>query len=318
MSRRRGRPVPNTVGGKMFMIIFGLIFLIMPLTMILPIALNQPDESEYEIIDATISKIDKKFDDHYTYISYEYKGKIYDNIRYSVYSSTMYVGEVIEVQVNVNNPSDVKPTGILGSNYFLLIVIIPFAAFGIVAIVVGIKMKPGQARGYGRYENPQNRPGNNKYGSGVNVIKNNKMLKNTGLRMFGTVEKIVNGTAPNGMTFVKVYCTCKDPSNNTIYRYSSEEIFGEIDSAVAEGAPIDVYVNPQNYGDYYVDVPQDYDVSYAHEHNTYSVPYNAPTGSAPYSVPYNAPYNTNAGENTTQTTHKYKSIEEMYNSRGQL
>ena len=335
MARRHSNTVQNPIVTKIFLIIFGLIFAIVPLWSVIPIAFeDQLDDGSvtYEKIEAEISniEIDNKLKDthYYVFVTYEYNGEKYKDIQLDRYDSSMYEGKQIEIKVDVNNHTNIKGVGVMGQpNYILLLAAVPFLIIGIVVVIVGIKYNPEKKgkKGYGRYETPSEFTGvqsetnyrnntygtmnsqsngtygtmnsqrnntygnmngagnsssndnygfdnfgnddffgdNNLYGNAGNsvnkIIRNNKELLKTGRRMTGVVEKIENNTDFRGNEFLKVFCSCFDVASNTSYRYSSEDIpvSEGIDPTVMPGGMLDVYVNPNNLGEYYVSVPRD-------------------------------------------------------------
>ena len=181
MARKHRNAIQNTWASKIYLIIFGLIFALVPLLSVIPIAFEDEVNSDggtYEVVEAEISRIDRKkeFDKtyHYVYVEYEYAGKEYKDIQLNMYDSTMSEGKKIDIKVDVNNPKKIKATEIMGGpNYVILLAALPFLVIGIVLVIVGIKMKPQSKKGYGRYETPSQFNGgmdeanyrNNTYGS---------------------------------------------------------------------------------------------------------------------------------------------------------
>lgn len=181
-----------------------------------------------ELCNAVISDIKREGDSYTAYVSYEYKGEAYDKIRLNEYSSSMRVGDVKKIYVN-----PVKPKDISGTFPAWLLALI-FCGFSCVFSGIG-------------------------YGMIIKRYKKNKKKR----RLFeannyvtGEVDRVEMNryySVNNRHPFV-LYAKYKDPYTGIEYEFRSDNLWDGMCKTVDRGSGVRVYVNPQDYNDYYVDV----------------------------------------------------------------
>lgn len=191
----------------------------------------------YEKITATISNIkiepsanDEGYD-YDVYVDYTYEGQEYYDIWLNLYSSSMYVGEEIEVMVNERNPSRIKAIMESGMGIFLIVF---GAVFMLIPIVVGIVIIHGMI----------------KEKDGINYIKKK------GVQLRAVIADIVEEPhlGYDGTKMYRVFCTYDDAERNTIYRFVSDPVGDEVTILLSPGMIVPVFVNKKNYNEYYVDL----------------------------------------------------------------
>ena len=193
--------------------------------------------SGYEKITATISNITAELDangegyDYDVYVDYTYKGQEYYDIWLNLYSSSMYIGEEIDVMVDKQNPSRIKSSTGKSTGIFVIV-------FGAVFILVPIGVGIGIIRGMLKAKD------------GINYIKKK------GEQIRAVIEDIVEEphSGYGGTKLYRVFCTYEDIERNTIYRFVSNPVGEEVTISLSPGMSIPVFVNKRNYTEYYVDL----------------------------------------------------------------
>ena len=121
----------NSVLSAVGFVVVGILFLAASV-----IAMLSSSGGEYAKIDATIVEIEKtgtgEETSYQVYVDYTVDGKDYSHAPLNGWNSNMFEGDVIEVEYNTGDPTDVRTPG--GTLTFLI-----FAAIGILAIVFGIR-----------------------------------------------------------------------------------------------------------------------------------------------------------------------------------
>lgn len=86
------------------------------------------------------------------------------------------------------------------------------------------------------------------------IAKKGKWLVKNGLKLTGTVENIqpIGQPYPDGQYDYNVYCTYTDISTSMTDRFKSKVISSLQVSCIYKDMPIEVYVNPKDYGQYYI------------------------------------------------------------------
>ncbi|MDD6571931.1 MAG: DUF3592 domain-containing protein [Thermoflexaceae bacterium] len=186
---------------------------------------------------ATISRIEsyKDSDDeiqHRVYLCYQVDGENYADVPFGEYSSNMYEGKTIKIQYVPEKPG--KPYGSGG----LWIAPVVLLLMGLIFGAVGGT------------------------GFAVPIIKSRKQkqLLCNGKCLHATVERITLNTSysVNGRHPYIVFCTYHDEYEDVVYRFKSGNIWNDPEITTPVGSVIDVYVNPQDYGKYYVDTEKEY------------------------------------------------------------
>jgi len=212
-----------------FAIFLGMGLLFFVIGIIISSVLGNVNKDDYVEVKATIRDIERFGDKHHVYLDYQYDGDSYEDVRYNVYSSTMYVGKEINVKVNKYNPSEIY----MGNLKYIFL--FAFCGFGILFGAIG--------------------------GIPLAIIRKKiihlKKLKETGRPIWGTIEEVginrsvtYNGAHPK--YFVVKY---EDDSIVTATsHYKSAGFYLNGDTSGFIGKNIKIYVNPQNPADYAVDL----------------------------------------------------------------
>ena len=205
------------------LVLFGLIF-------ILAGVFTYKGHIEYmktaEPIMATIEFIDIRGDDedreYDVFVSYVYQG-IYQETELNFYSSSMYVGQELELYVDPNNPSDVRDNSVSGFIIFIL--------FGSLAMIIGFM--------FGYFS--RKKKANIKRLKGYNFVFMAQVVsfsEDRSVNVNGNYGKILH---------------CISNYNGNALTFQSERLFvNRVDYMI--GRVIPVYVNPNDWNDYYVDV----------------------------------------------------------------
>ena len=162
------------------------------------------------------------------FVSYEYDGQMYDHVQLNYYSSGMYEGKELTLYVDPDSPRKIETAE---GNRTLLIVV--FAVGGFLTIV-GI---PTILTSY------------------LRKLKNNKLAE-TGQHIYGTIESIERDTSVtvNGRHPFRVYCNYKNPADGMTYKFKSDCLYFNPNDSYKVGDSVDVFVNPDNYKKYYVEI----------------------------------------------------------------
>lgn len=163
---------------------------------------------------------------HDVYVTYQYDGVEYEDISLGFYSSSMRKGQSLEVLCDSNNPEKIR------SQSGLTFVQIVLYSLGGVFILIGLI--PGLVT-----------IGKNK--------KKNALLQN-GIALTATVEQIgLNQTvSANGAHPYVIYCEYRDPIQNVIYRFKSDNVWDDPNPYYPVGSEITVMADPNDYSKHYV------------------------------------------------------------------
>lgn len=182
-----------------------------------------------------ITRIDSAYDDdgdeHYSvFVSYEYNGERYENVRINSYSSSMYEGKEIVLYCDPDKPRHIQVKSML---YFPPVFLM---AFGLVFGLVG-------------------------GGFTISVMirsMNRKRLMQLGSSIYATVEEIayVTSTSVNGRHPFVIYCTYRDEYKDVTYRFKSENLWSDPSAVFPVGSMIEVKVDPNDYSKYYVNTEE--------------------------------------------------------------
>lgn len=180
-----------------------------------------------EPVDGVITEIERYRDNRYVYVSYTYNGEVYDNVRISFYTSTMYEGKNIELLVDPDKPDHVS------SKAMIFMDLIP-ASLGVIFLTIGIASLVVTKKASDRRKN---------------------MLQN-GMPIQATVESITRDylVRYNGRNPFVLFCTYVNPATGMRYRFQSEKYLDDLNQFFQPGAPVTVFVDPMDYSRYYVDV----------------------------------------------------------------
>lgn len=166
--------------------------------------------------------------DYDVFVTYEYNGQIYDRVKTNFYSSSMYVGQWIEVKVDPEHPEKMTSASV---NVFLSLF---FVLMGLIFGSVGLV--PWILRGRRK--------------------KLIKKLIDEGKCVVGKVEQIgfnrhysVNDVHP-----YIVYATYTDEYTGEVKQYKSDSIWYNVPEYVNEGDDVKIYIDREDDTKYFVDV----------------------------------------------------------------
>lgn len=184
------------------------------------------------LVDGTIVRIETSRDSdgdthHSVYVSYDFEGASYNDVRLSSYSSTMYEGKAIALYVDPENPRHIASSldtwlvslilGIMG---------LVFALVGVIPLCILTTKK-----------------------------RQNKRIMETGRRLYATVEEIRLNTSyrVNGRSPYQIICSYYDSYADVTYRFKSDNLWVDPQAVFPEGSTIPVMVMEGDYSKYYVD-----------------------------------------------------------------
>lgn len=160
------------------------------------------------------------------FVSFEFDGKEYNDVRLNYFSSSMNEGDEITLLVNPEKPRNVRVKG------EVLYIILP-VIFGVVFGTVGAILLIAGLKGDGR-----------------------KKLRETGRLIYGVVDSIeqemfieVNGSHP-----YVIICSYTDPSSGIVKKYKSQQLFDNPLGRYNPGDSIRIYLDPEKEDKYYVDL----------------------------------------------------------------
>ena len=186
------------------------------------------DQVTAEIISISQQKDSKGEIYHFVFVDYEYKGEEYKEVNLGVYTASMHEGKQIDILVNPKEPTDIKIVAqdtIDGVGGIFMGVI-----FALVGIVPLIFMYKGKQR-----------------------IKN---LLETGHYVYALVDRVEKnyGYSRNRQHPYMAYCTYEDETTGKKYKFQSPPMWKNPEAYIRVGTRLKVYVDRQNYANYYVDV----------------------------------------------------------------
>lgn len=218
MGRKKTRE--NTVE-KILGITFLAVGLLLLAIAVAIVAATLSGQKKTEIVRGVIVEMDETN----TEVEYTYNGEVYRE-RISEYSSSMYSGKEIELVVNRDNPHKVRTKELLYLPTLVLCCVgLPFLLIGGFFIFLFYRKKRKKQR----------------------LMQTGRRLpaEVTGSRM--NFNYTVNGRHP-----YQLECRYTDPATGAVYLFSSYNIW--TDPELYVGQQVMVYVDPADYGKYYVDV----------------------------------------------------------------
>lgn len=165
---------------------------------------------------------------HTVYVTYEYNGKVYEDVRINSYSSSMAKGKSISLYCDPNDPWRVQASSTL---YLGSVILTGMGLlFSVVGVIVFISMTAGAAR--------------------------QKKLREKGKSIYATVEQITCNTklSKNGAHPYVIYCTYRDRYTDVTYRFKSETLWYNPSAQFPVGSTIEVKVDEKDYSRHYVKV----------------------------------------------------------------
>ena len=177
--------------------------------------------------------------DYDIYVEYEVNGQVY-NDELSGVNVAMSKGEIINIYYDPANPGQARSgKGIgaqVGGAVFALVFVVLGFLFGIKPAIKGAKRKK---------------------------------LKETGVRANAVITEIVldRSTRINKRHPYKINCEFTDTVTGETYLYASEGIMDDI--RYLQGGNVDVYYNPADRREYYVDIESATGVNYATDNSVF-------------------------------------------------
>lgn len=163
---------------------------------------------------------------HTAFVDYSYDGQSFEHAALGYYSSSMFVGKEIPLLVDPKQPGHMTSASgdILGYGILL--------GIGVIFVLVGFVPMVCMT---------------------VSSIKGKKLLE-TGKRLSATVERVDFNLSItyNGRHPYIIFCTYQDVYQGVTYRFKSKNLMQE--PGCAPGDSIEVYVDPEDYSKYVVNV----------------------------------------------------------------
>ena len=175
-------------------------------------------------VEAEITAIYSSNDSHRVYVSYEVDGVFYNNVRYNVYSSSMYEGKTITIYYNPENPGEIASVN--GNLVACIMLAIMGLIFSLVGGIIPSKMMID------------------------NLAK--KKIKQSGIPVncFVTEIKVDKSVRVNGKhTHYFIFCR---PFNDNTKTFKSKSFVFEHN--ISEGDILKVYIDSKQPEKYYVDL----------------------------------------------------------------
>lgn len=165
---------------------------------------------------------------YFVLVDYKFDGVEYKDVSLGVYTASMHEGKQIDILVNPKEPTDIKIVAqdtIDGVGGIFMGVI-----FALVGIVPLIFMYKGKQR-----------------------IKN---LIETGYYIYAVVDRLEKnyGYSRNRQHPYMAYCTHENEETGKKYKFQSPPMWKNPDPVIQVGTRLKVYVERNNYANYYVDV----------------------------------------------------------------
>lgn len=164
---------------------------------------------------------------HSTYVDYSYGGQDFLHVHLGYYSSTMYIGKEIPLLVDPDQPGHM--TSKAGDSLSYTLLLIMGAAFTLFGFIVPLTCMT------------------------IRSQKGKKLLQ-TGKRLSAIVESVDFNTSItyNGRHPYVIFCTYQDAYRDVTYRFKSKNLMQEPNCM--PGDSIEVYVDPEDYSKYIVNV----------------------------------------------------------------
>ncbi len=189
--------------------------------------------SRAEEVTATITEIETRYKRNHTYhdayVSYTYRAVDYQDVRINFYNSSMREGDNVRLLVDPEDPTHTNSRYIVFYSFIPLVGVLIFGGIGFTLL-------------YSMYSKK----------------KKKKYLLENGRLLHGIVDNIdynyvysVNGRHP-----YLVYCRYEDAGTGTVYKFKSDNLFFDPNHFYKQGDSVNIYVNPANYREYYVDVKE--------------------------------------------------------------
>lgn len=162
------------------------------------------------------------------FVTYEYDGNIYKDVRINSYSSSMTKGKRISLYCDPNDPWRVQ------ASFTLYLRPAMMAGTGLIFTIVGAGIFVSMT---------------------IKGAKQKK-LREKGKSIYATVEQITCNTklSKNGAHPYVIYCTYRDRYTDVTYRFKSETLWYDPSAQFPVGSTIEVKVDEKDYSRHYVKV----------------------------------------------------------------
>ena len=167
---------------------------------------------------------------HYTYVDYTYESRVYDHVHYGFYTTGMEVGDDVTILVDPMNPSKIMAPGMSIFGYIFGGIGFVFTVMGAVFAGIFVSHKKKKER----------------------LLRDGWILQARITNITGTGNVLSRRQRP-----VVVYANYIDPTNGAEYRFASNGLYNvtaDMRARLNIGYPINVYVEPGNFNNYYVDL----------------------------------------------------------------
>jgi len=205
----------------------GGIFVVLSIVMAIKF---QFDKGHMDETDAVISHIGNET----TLVDYYYDGEEYEGVNLGEYASNMYVGKVIRIYVDRDDPYR-----IMGQMAMKILPII-FGGMGLIFVTIGFGFMIPKYR----------------------IKKLKSRLKAEGRIINATVERIDFNTmyTVNGQNPYLVFADYRDEITGDIINFKSENLWYDVNEYINIGDQVKVYVDRNNPKKYYMDVQSSFSV----------------------------------------------------------
>lgn len=182
-----------------------------------------------ETTSATLSRYEHANGERYsyrTYYSYEIDGKEYKDIPMNYYSSSDYEGKKVTLYYDPQNPMDARPKWslFLGS-----MISVPL---GLIFFIIGLSFTITMRK----------------------KVKRKRRLLESGQIIYAQYQGTSKSTyRVNGRYPFHIECSYVNPLDGKTYLFKSESLWFNPEPMI-QSREIPIYVNRDNYGEYYVDV----------------------------------------------------------------
>lgn len=189
---------------------------------------NNAKESNAVITNIETYTDSEGYTEYNVMVRYEVDGKIYDE-ELNSYSSDMYVGKTLTIYYNQNNPTEISYTDM----EFAFLV---FPILGLIFTLIG-------------------------GGIFVKLIIDNKkrkrLLNSKFIIQAKIIDFVINGSiSVNGKHPYMLVASTISPYDGNTYVFNSDSVWNDLNPIIKQYniTTVPVYVNPQNYKEYYLDI----------------------------------------------------------------
>lgn len=164
------------------------------------------------------------------YVSYEFGGELYEDVRLNSYSSSMHRGMEITLYCDPSDPWNVQPKSMIYFGPALL------GGMGLLFALVGAVVLAVMAAGASR----------------------RRKIREQGRSIYATVEEVARNVnyRVNGVHPFVIYCTYRDDYKDVTYRFKSENLMTDPSAFFPVGSTIEVKVMEDDYSQYCVIVDE--------------------------------------------------------------